>query len=94
VTALHKIVDGIEVPLTDEEIAELEAQQAEAPLYQWEFVRAERNAKLAACDWTQLPDSPISNVAAQEWAAYRQALRDITTQEDPFNITWPEEPAV
>ena len=26
-------------------------------------------------------------------ATYRQALRDITTQTDPFNIAWLEEPA-
>jgi hypothetical protein len=27
-----------------------------------------------------------------EWAAYRQALRDITTQTDPFSIIWPTKP--
>ena len=56
---------------------------------QWESVRAERNKKLADCDWTQLPDAPVDAAA---WAAYRQELRDITTQTDPFNITWPTEP--
>lgn len=56
---------------------------------QWAAVRAERNQKLADCDWTQLPDAPVN---AEEWASYRQALRDITTQPDPFNIVWPEEP--
>lgn len=56
---------------------------------QWETVRAERNRKLADCDWTQLPDAPVDAAA---WAEYRQELRDITTQTDPFNITWPTEP--
>lgn len=56
---------------------------------QWTSIRAERNAKLAACDWTQLPDAPVD---AATWAAYRQELRDITNQPDPFNITWPTEP--
>lgn len=28
----------------------------------------------------------------QEWKTYRQALRDITTQENPFVITWPIKP--
>jgi len=28
------------------------------------------------------------------WATYRQALRDITTQADPFNITWPNQNAI
>ena len=56
---------------------------------QWESVRALRNTKLENCDWTQLPDAPVDGEA---WAEYRQALRDITTQTDPFNITWPQEP--
>lgn len=59
---------------------------------QWSVVRTQRNDYLAACDWTQLPDAPLSNVEMQQWAAYRQALRDITTQTDPFAIVWPEAP--
>lgn len=56
---------------------------------QWSAVRADRNQRLADCDWTQLPDAPVN---AEDWASYRQALRDITTQSDPFNIQWPTEP--
>jgi hypothetical protein len=56
---------------------------------QWRVVRAERNKLLAQCDWTQLPDAPAD---AAVWAVYRQALRDITTQADPFNIVWPTAP--
>lgn len=56
---------------------------------QWASVRAERNQRLNACDWTQLPDAPVN---AEHWASYRQSLRDITTQSDPFNIAWPEQP--
>lgn len=56
---------------------------------QWQIVRAQRNAKLAACDWTQLPDAPVNKDA---WAVYRQQLRDITSQADPFEIVWPTEP--
>jgi hypothetical protein len=53
-------------------------------------VRAERNTKLAASDWTQLADSTANKTA---WATYRQALRDITSQEGfPWTITWPEMP--
>lgn len=59
---------------------------------QWNVVRTERNKKLAATDWTQSKDSPLSAEKQQEWAAYRQSLRDITLQEDPFNIVWPTEP--
>jgi len=56
---------------------------------QWDSIRAERNRKLADCDWTQLPDAPVDAAA---WAAYRQELRDITMQADPFNIVWPIAP--
>lgn len=56
---------------------------------QWASVRSERNERLAACDWTQLADAPVDDLA---WAVYRQALRDITTQTDPFNIVWPISP--
>jgi hypothetical protein len=68
---------------SSEEIAErTEAKAAE--------VRADRNQRLAACDWTQLPDSPADHEA---WAVYRQALRDLTSQAGfPWNINWPEEP--
>ena len=56
---------------------------------QWAEVRKQRNALLAACDWTQLPDSPVDQSL---WVEYRQALRDITLQANPFDIVWPEYP--
>lgn len=53
-------------------------------------VRSNRNARLAACDWTQLPDAPVDKTA---WATYRQQLRDISSQEGfPWTIIWPDEP--
>jgi len=57
---------------------------------QWNVIRAERNKLLVESDWTQLPDAPVDAAA---WATYRQALRDITTQADPFAIVWPESPS-
>jgi hypothetical protein len=54
----------------------------------WEEVRTIRNQSLKDSDWTQLSDSPLTVEKKMEWAAYRQALRDVTLQEDPFNITW------
>jgi hypothetical protein len=59
---------------------------------QWESVRSERNQLLSECDWTQLPDAPLTNTETANWGSYRQALRDITTQSDPFNINWPVSP--
>jgi hypothetical protein len=57
---------------------------------QWDVVRAERNKLLADCDWTQLPDVSVDAAA---WATYRQALRDVTGQANPFAIVWPEGPS-
>lgn len=59
---------------------------------QWHDVRYQRNQYLSQCDWTQLPDSPLTPEKKQEWAVYRQSLRDVTLQPDPFNITWPIKP--
>lgn len=53
-------------------------------------IRNERNRRLAHCDWTQLPDSPVNTAT---WATYRQELRDITEQTTfPDQVTWPVEP--
>lgn len=56
----------------------------------WSAVRERRDQKLLESDWTQLPDVPLETKNA--WATYRQALRDVTQQTDPFNIVWPEKP--
>jgi len=57
-------------------------------------LRARRRELLLECDWTQLPDSPLSPEEKAEWAAYRQALRDLPAQEglDPANPNWPQTP--
>lgn len=69
-------------------VTELDPEAAtEKTEAQWIIIRAERNKLLADCDWTQLPDASADAAA---WAVYRQALRDIATQTDPFNIVWPE----
>lgn len=65
------------------------------------LIRKVRNRKLLSSDWTQGADSPLSDAKKAEWAAYRQALRDITdtynnstvTSMTEFNsIVWPEQP--
>jgi hypothetical protein len=54
--------------------------------------RERRNALLAACDWTQLPDVDLKTKTA--WATYRQALRDVTEQPGfPTTVQWPTPPA-
>jgi hypothetical protein len=54
--------------------------------------RAERNALLAATDWTQAADVP--QATKDKWAPYRQALRDVPAQSGfPASIVWPAKPA-
>ena len=52
--------------------------------------RQQRNALLAASDWTQVADAPVDQ---QAWAAHRQQLRDLPeTVTDFENIVWPQQP--
>jgi len=59
----------------------------------WAQLRAERDSRLAQCDWTQIPDSPLDAQAKADYADYRQALRDLPENTvDPLNPSWPTEP--
>ena len=82
----HKLVDGVQVPLSSQEIAQ---RQAEATAWaNGAFDRAiaglrqRRNSILASSDWTVLSDSPLSATEKTAWLEYRQDLRDITVGVD------------
>lgn len=57
-----------------------------------------RNLDLQACDWTQVPDSPLTEPQREAWRTYRQALRDFPsivgdcTSEDEVIALLPEMP--
>jgi len=55
---------------------------------QWCGIREQRDEKLHETDWRASSDLTMSDA----WKTYRQALRDIPTQSDPYNITWPTKP--
>jgi len=89
----HATSEG-NIPFTIEEevawAAEQAAYAAGANDRKAAEVRAERNAKLVATDWTQITDATADKTA---WAVYRMALRDITEQSGfPWTITWPDAP--
>ncbi len=79
------------VELTSDEIAAATADQ-------WVHVREERSDKLFEIDWRFLRNlsevrlglTPTDDIA--ELDAFVQALRDITKQPDPYNVTWPTQP--
>jgi|TARA_A100001015_G_scaffold180721_1_gene201131 hypothetical protein len=61
-----------------------------------QYLRDKRNDKLIASDWTQMSDSPLSESKKQEWATYRQQLRDLpvsyTDDNEWSDIVWPTKP--
>jgi len=63
-------------------------------IYLYGEIREQRNKLLIGCDWTQARDSPLTIEKQDEWAVYRQALRDLpNTVIDPTNVTWPVPPS-
>lgn len=62
-----------------------------------DFLRDMRDDLLQDCDWTQMPDSPLSDTKKTEWATYRQALRDLpssyTNSNAVADIVWPTQPS-
>jgi hypothetical protein len=90
----HATANG-NVPFTSEEEAEWDAQEAAWAAGENDRLaaaaREKRNALLAECDWTQVADAPVDNLA---WAVYRQNLRDVPNQPGfPVTIIWPTQPA-
>ena len=89
---LTKIVDNVVIELTAEEVAEVEAR-AEAADRDFSQVRMARNGALAACDWTQLDDAPLTDEQKAEWVAHRQDLRDLpATYSRVSEVVWPTPP--
>ena len=92
----HKLIDGVQVPLTAEEIAQ--RQEAEAAWSAGAFdramadLRAKRNRLLSATDYLALSD----NTMTAEMISYRQALRDltegVTTLTKVKAVTFPTKP--
>ena len=80
--------------LTEEEIAEKQAQETATISEEPNRVREKRNALLAESDWTQITDATVDKTA---WATYRTSLRDITTHSnfpDLEEADWPTKPEV
>ena len=94
---MKKLVDGIEIEMTDAEIASRQAeekQNLEGTLVQrMALLRNKRDILLAETDWMGNSDVTMSN----DWKTYRQALRDITKTEPVdmalSNITFPTKPS-
>lgn len=80
-------------PPTAEQIA---AEAAAAIAAQWDVIRAERDQKMRDFEWRYVRNArqtrmnlPVTDNIV-DLDTYMQALADITTQEDPYNIVWPD----
>jgi hypothetical protein len=73
------------------------------PAWNWDInhllhdIRIQRDQRLFYCDWTQMPDSPLTTAQKSAWATYRQELRDITgnltgSEQTVEDAPWPSEP--
>jgi len=90
--ARQKVVNGVYYDLTAEEEAEI-AARAEAADLDLSHVRSQRNGLLSASDWTQIGDAALGDHTAEEWATYRQALRDLpATYGRVSEVVWPNDP--
>lgn len=95
----NQYYDGSDFVIEENEVVEYqkvrnktEQEITEELTNMWGVIRDKRNELLKESDWTQLPDSPLTNQKQTEWQLYRQQLRDITHQSDPFGIQWPTPP--
>ena len=88
----YKIVNNVRIQLTAEEEAEM-AAQAEAADLDMNHVRGQRDGQLRGTDWTQLGDAALAGHTAEEWATYRQSLRDLLAAYSRVSeVVWPEDP--
>jgi len=82
---MNKIVNGVLVAMTDDEIATFNLDVA---AQEEDTVRNQRNSLLQQSDVYALADR-----ITDAWTAYRQALRDIPAQSGfPSSVTWPTKP--
>jgi hypothetical protein len=92
----HKLVNGVKIELTAEEIAQREAEEAAWNARAFDRamadLRSKRNRLIADTDYLALSDNTLS----AEMSTYRQSLRDITngltTVEQVNAVVFPTKP--
>ena len=98
--ARHHNINGNIVPFTAEEEAQRDAEELAFANGAFDRamadLRSKRDRLLAASDWTQLPDTTLTNTQKQSWMQYRTELRNITdglkTVEDVNGVSFPVKP--
>lgn len=65
----HQIIDGLIVDKDVDNVVDNYIKLNE--------LRQQRNILLSQSDWTQMPDSPLTDSEKKQYKKYRQALRDL-----------------
>jgi len=97
---MHKLVNGIQVPLTPEEIAQRQAEETAWNNGAFDRamadLRSKRDALLKASDWEVIMAKEKGTTLSAGFKTYRQALRDITenltTVEQVQAVEFPTKP--
>jgi hypothetical protein len=90
----NKIVNGALIPLTDGELTALKVKEKDwkdsEPIRLAIEVRSKRDSIVSQTDWMGLSDTADMT---DDWKAYRQALREVTSQDGfPHSVKWPTKP--
>ena len=83
----HLKWDGSKIVKDDDALAAYQLAE------KWKRVRQDRDRLLNETDWIVTKAKETSTNIPAAWKTYRQALRDVPSQSDPDNITWPTKPS-
>ncbi len=88
--------DATQIIVNGEVVAKSGPTESEANSAALEELRQKRDEILTWCDWTQVPDSPLTDTKKTEWATYRQTLRDLPASNANVtsidDVTFPDAP--
>ena len=90
-----KLVNNVEIELTDEEVEQMNAEAEEWDL-NLTHIRRDRNSLLESSDITQIIDYPLGSDSLEDWQTYRQELRDYMAEFDrqSTQTAWPKSPII
>ena len=86
-THYHLKWDGSKIVKDDDALAVYQLAE------KWKDVRSQRDRLLNETDWVVTKATETETSVSSAWKSYRQALRDVPSQSDPDNITWPTKPS-
>ena len=86
-THYHLKWDGSKIVRDDDALAAYQLAE------KWKRVRSQRDRLLNETDWVVTKATETGETVTSAWKTYRQKLRDVPSQSDPDNITWPTKPS-